>query len=171
MLPGKPRVEHVRRVAIPGRVPAHVTLRFVGELPTLRTRKAFTAVARAFWGAQGKFGMRLVHFSVQSNHLHVIVEGVSAAPMKGLGVRIARGLNRVLGRSGRVIGDRYHAHALRTPAEVRNAVHYIRNNHRHHQPEVVFSEGYVDPFSSEGAGVALPRPRTWLVRQAAGPPG
>jgi hypothetical protein len=165
VLPGKARVAHVRRGFVPGRVPAHVTLRFVEELPTLRTRRAFTAVARGLWGAQGKFGMRLVHFSVQSNHVHLIVEGVGAAAMKGLGVRIARGLNRVLARRGRVIGDRYHVHALRTPAEVRNAVGYVLNNHFRHT-------GFagVDEFSSSAQPQMVVAARTWLLRKTLAPP-
>src|SRR6266568_5986693 len=129
---GKPRLAHVRRVAIPARLPVHVTVRIAGGMPTLRTRRAFTVVAGAFWKAQEKFGMRLIHFSVQSNQLHLIVEGISASAMKGLSIRIARGLNRLLERRGRVIGDRYHAHALKTPAEVRNAVHYVLRKHERH---------------------------------------
>jgi hypothetical protein len=75
--------------------------------------------------------------------------------MKGLGVRIARRLNRMMSRRGRVLGDRYHLHILKTPTEVRHAVHYLRNNARHHYGLVE-----PDPF----AGSFLP-PRTWLMRQ------
>jgi hypothetical protein len=163
VLPGKSRIPHGRRETIPARIPAHVTVRIEKALPTLRTRRAFTAVARAMWGAQGRFGMRLVHFSVQSNHLHLIVEGVSGAAMKGLGVRIARGLNRVIGRRGRVVEDHYHAHALRTPTEVRNAVHYVVNNHFRHT-------GFAgaDEFSSSAQPQLVHEARTWLLRR--GPP-
>src|SRR5215470_11641207 len=90
--------------------------------------------------------------------------------MKGLGVRIAKGLNRLMGRRGTVLGDRYHGHILKTPTEVRNAIHYIRNNHRHHMEPLGarFTPTWVDPFTSGAAdfGVQLPAPRTWLVRQA-----
>src|SRR4051812_44042159 len=85
---GRKCLPHVGRDRIPARLPVHVTLRIDREVATLRTRRMFTAVARAFWRAQGNFGMRLTHFSVQSNHIHLIVEGVSGAAMKGLGVRI-----------------------------------------------------------------------------------
>src|SRR4051794_21417129 len=92
---------------IPARVPGGVGLRMNEEVASLRTKRAFAVVARAFWRAQGKFGMRLTHFSVQSNHIHLIVEGVSSTAMQGLGIRIAKGINRLLGRKGRVLGDRY----------------------------------------------------------------
>jgi hypothetical protein len=156
---------HARRELVPARLPAHVTLRIEAGVPTLRTRRAFTAVARAFWRAQGRFGMRLTHFSVQSNHVHLIVEGVNAAAMKGLGVRVARGLNRLLDRSGRVIGDIYHARALRTPTEVRNAVHYVLHNHHRHTGLAA-----ADEFCSTAQPQLTARPQTYLLRKLIDPP-
>lgn len=51
---------------------------------------------------------------------------------QGLGIRVAKALNRVMGKRGTVFADRYHAHELRTPKEVRNALDYVFNNaHRH----------------------------------------
>src|SRR4051794_3944290 len=152
---------HTRRERIPARLPAHVTLRIDRGVSSLRTRPVFAVVARAFWGAQGKFGMRLVHFSVQSNHIHLVVEGVNAAAMKGLGVRIARGVNRLLQRRGRVIGDTYHARALRTPTEVRNAVRYVLDNHRHHT-----GRAESDPFTSVAQPQLCVEPQTWLLTHA-----
>ena len=74
-------------------------------------------LARAFWGGADRFGFKLVHYSVQGNHLHLLVEArderALSRGMNGLGVRVARGLNRVMRRHGRVLADRYHAHILR----------------------------------------------------------
>lgn len=108
--------------------------------------------------------MSLTHFSVQSNHLHLIVEGVGPAAMKGLGVRIARSLNKLLERRGRVIGDRYHARGLRTPTEVRNAVRYVLRNHEKHT-----GWSGLDEFSSTAQPQLVVAPRTWLLVHA--PPG
>jgi hypothetical protein len=47
-------------------------------------------------------------------------------------IRIARGLNAMMGRTGPVFEDRYHAHVLRTPAEVRNALRYVLGNYSSH---------------------------------------
>jgi hypothetical protein len=52
--------------------------------------------------------------------------------LTGLIVRAARAVNRVLGRRGKVWGDRYHARALRTPREVRNAIVYVLMNAKKH---------------------------------------
>jgi len=70
-------------------------------------------------------GFRLVHYSLQGNHAHLIVEARDAEMlgrgMMAIGSRLARAVNRVAGRSGRVLADRYHARLLRRPKEVRAA--------------------------------------------------
>jgi putative transposase len=76
--------------------------------------------------------------------------------MQGLGVRIAKGMNRLMGRSGRVLVDRYHAHILKTPAEVRAARSYLLNNAEAHYGK---PRG-ADPYASVAPVVA---PRTWLM--------
>ena len=60
-------------------------------------------------------------------------------------MRMARGLNRLWGRKGKVFADRYHDRVLRTPREVRNVLRYVLNNVRKHQwPR----HGKPDAFSS-----------------------
>jgi hypothetical protein len=119
---------------------------------------------------------RIVHFSVQVNHIHLLVEGEDGRAfergMQGLGIRLAKAINRRLGRAGRVWADRYHGRALQTPREVRNGLVYVLLNGRKHG---VHGRG-VDPRSSgawfagwrrpvepprEPAPVA--QPRTWLL--------
>jgi putative transposase len=72
-------------------------------------------------------------------------------------VRIARALNGVMGRRGRVLSDRYHARILRTPSEVARVRNYLRTNARRHY-------GLLgrDPYASYAPFVAPP---TWLVRR------
>ena len=63
---------------------------------------AFSAVR-----SRGRFGLSIAHYSVQSNHVHLVVEqdgNGMARGLKGLCVRLARGWNRVLGRRGPVFG-------------------------------------------------------------------
>jgi REP element-mobilizing transposase RayT len=167
-LPGKPRLPHRVRERIPARLPVHVTWRIQDGLPTLRTKQLTGAFARACGAAQTRFGMRVVHFAVESNHIHLVVEGISAAAMKGLGVRVAKAINRKLERQGRVIGDTYHAHALRTPAEVRRAVQYVLRNHEHHTGRRHTDPHYLvlDSFSSEAWPGAVVKPKSWLLNNA-----
>jgi REP element-mobilizing transposase RayT len=132
----KAGMAHVRRPSLEKRRPVHVTVRMERGVWNLRTRRCFGALAKAFWGGREQFGFRLVHYSVQGNHIHLLVEAhdrrALARGMKGLGVRIARRLNRVMGRRGRVLADRYHARVLRTLAEVRNVRNYLTTNAHHH---------------------------------------
>jgi putative transposase len=80
--------------------------------------------------------LRIVHFSVQSNHIHLLVEAndgiLLSKGMKGFAVRVARRLNQLLGCRGAIWEDRYHAHYLRTPREVRNALIYVLRNRIKH---------------------------------------
>jgi len=123
-----------------------VTVRVREGLPSLRTEALFRCVRAQIDAAKRRF-LRIVHFSVQSNHVHLLVEAADrrnlARGMKGLAVRVARHLNGLLGARGSVWDDRYHARALRTPREVRNVLVYILFNHRKHG-----RAGGIDPCSS-----------------------
>jgi hypothetical protein len=77
----------------------------------------------------------LLHYAVIGNHIHLIVEANDRRSlgrgMKGLGVRISKGLNRVMERHGRVLHDRYDAQILRTQTEVKRMQQYfLKNGHR-----------------------------------------
>jgi len=184
---GRPRkkgagVSHLRRPRFPGRFPLHVTLKIRAEVGNLRTDKRFRQIQRSFFHACDHFGMRLIQFSVQGNHIHLIVEAQDQASlsrgMQGLAIRLARGMNRLGARTGKVFADRYHARVLRTPSEVRNAVHYVLHNQRKHEQRYgrAVHPWYLDPFSSasgeacwyvddDGSALIVTRPRTWLLLQ------
>jgi putative transposase len=164
--PSGPRagVAHSKRPVLAHRFPVHATWRMSPGVWNLRTRRCFSVLERAMYAGAVRFGFRLVHYSVMGNHVHLIVEAPDrralARAMKGLGVRIARALNRVMKRSGRVVGDRYHAHILRTPSEVRRARSYLPTNALHH-----YGHTGRDPYSSARPLIA---PRTWLLRRMPG---
>src|SRR5262245_6247252 len=123
--PGRRRMPHHRRAPHDPRMPAHVTFRAAVGLPSLREDGMFTAVRRARVVSSGE-RFRILQYSVQMDHVHLLVEAAGtnelARGCQGLAVRIARSVNQVLGRCGAVWGDRYHARALATPAEVRRAL-------------------------------------------------
>ena len=129
-------VAHEARPALSRNHPVHVTLRVVRGLPNLRHRKQRKAIFGAFAKGKERFGFRLVHFSVQHDHVHLVVEAEGERSltrgMQGLTIRVARALNRKLERQGRVFADRYHAHTLKTPREVRNALGYVLKNDTKH---------------------------------------
>jgi len=116
--------------------------------------------------------------------VHLLVEAVSPAAlacgMKSAGARLARAVNRVFGRVGPVLADRYHLRVLRTPREVWNALRYVLLNGRHHASRPA-GPVLLDPASSArwfdgwkidagaleiGAPLsrkAVARARTWLL--------
>ena len=142
-------VSHLRRPSLSRHHPVHVTLRIAAGVPSLRAGRLFEKVRFALAAARERFGFRLVHFSVQSNHLHLIAEAQDgralALGMQGLTVRVARAVNRTLTRRGRLFADRYHCRALKTPRAVHFAVRYVLLNARKHQ---AIEPGFVDSRSS-----------------------
>jgi REP element-mobilizing transposase RayT len=169
-------VAHARRARWRASEPAHVTLRLARGLPTLRAKRAFAIVRGALVDANATHRMQVVECSVQANHLHLLIEAPNGASMSsgmnGLVVRLARRLNRLWKRMGRVFPDRYHSRALKTPREVRNALVYVLGNARKHG---AWFGAEPDPFSSgasfdgwkrnvaESSSRWLSRARTWLL--------
>jgi hypothetical protein len=111
-------------------------MRVERNVPNLRADRCMAVLRQAFASGKERFGFRLIHHSVQGNHLHLVGEADGAISLarglQGLSVRIARQLNRALGRRGCVFADRYHARALATPREVRNVLRYVLLNSHHH---------------------------------------
>ncbi|HEX5632696.1 MAG TPA: hypothetical protein VFX50_05685 [Gemmatimonadales bacterium] len=173
--PHKARPRHKRHE------PVHVTLRLVAGLPSLRRKDVFPVVQRALAAGAEREGFALVHYSAQSNHLHLLVEADDARALSGgvagLAIRIARRLNAHLGRRGRVFAGRFHARALTTPREVRNALAYVLLNSRRHAAERRADVPALDRCSSSACfdgwahapplespdDVGVCAPSTWLL--------
>ena len=133
---GRPRVGHVGRSAHKYWWPMLVTLRAVEGLPSFRTPNLYAAFEKALRLTR-RPDFRIVEFSVQDNHLHLIVEADSTAAraqgMKSFTVRANRLFNAALGRGrGPVWDGRYHFTELETPRQVRNALVYCINNYKKH---------------------------------------
>jgi REP element-mobilizing transposase RayT len=152
-----------------------VTLRVLPHVWNLRSHRALRVIAPRIARANGVGDLRVTHFSIQGNHLHLLVEAAGPEAlgrgMKGLAVRLARGLNRLMSRRGAVFADHYHSHVLYSLAEVRRALAYLRGNFASHAARAGRrAPPGPDPFSSDGqdgAEVVLPA-RCWLMRKAGG---
>jgi REP element-mobilizing transposase RayT len=195
---GRPRgprsTTHDARRPVRAREPQHVTLRLASGLPSIRRRDALAVVRGAVHEANGAVReanggahVRIVHFHVLSNHVHLLVEADSA-PALGRAlqrccVRLARGFNRILHRTGTVFAERYHVRALATPTEVRNALRYVLLNSNHHERDrgaralwygcdayssAAWFDGWADDrWRHERADTPCPvaGARTWLLRE------
>lgn len=147
--------ERFRRLTV-----VHVTLRVISGLGTLRRREPYFAIRKATEAVLKRSDFRIVHVSLEHDHLHLIVEAESDRAL-GRGVRAFAGsaaqhLNRTAcgpdgGRRGKVFDDRYHARTIHSPTQARNCINYVLNNWRHHgQDEVSVDvrDWDVDYFSS-----------------------
>ncbi len=161
----------------------HVTVKLKGGLPSLRRGKALEVVLAAIERVNEKGLVRIVEFSIQSNHVHLLVEASNSADLSsgmaslntGLGMRLNRVWNRV-GR-GSVLRERFHMVIIRTPRQMRNALRYVLRNDVHHGLNL----GTLDPCSSApsfggwaqrqgtqvqrvAASCVSAQPRTWLLK-------
>jgi REP element-mobilizing transposase RayT len=156
----------------------HITLRVQPHVWNLRGRQCFRVIARAFAAGHRRKAFRLNEFSVQGNHLHLIVEANDAKALarglQSLEIRIAKGLNAEMGTRGAVFADRYHAHILRTPTEVAYALGYVRGNFAIHAERIgaravnaidrCSSAALVDGAAPDDAEQRLVAPPgTWLL--------
>jgi REP element-mobilizing transposase RayT len=181
----RPKVWHRSRVEFPERNPGLVTIRVRSAVPSLRTLSLIRELERSLRALAKRTDFRVVHYSLQHDHVHLLVEagGVAALSngMKSLAARLARAVNRVFGRRGAVLDGRYHHRPLATPREVRAALAYVLLNARKHagqrDPALASLNPWIDPASSgrwfdgwtERPAPPVDRPavvnaQTWLLR-------
>jgi REP element-mobilizing transposase RayT len=162
-------------------------------IPSLRGGRFVRAFKRSLSACCIRPGFRVVHYSIQHNHLHLLIEaqgkGALGRGMKSLSARIGRCVNRVFERAGPVLDGRYHHRVLKTPREVRRALAYVLLNFRHHfyqrhrkpPPRVrldpassaAWFNGWKPPHPPPSSPASTPSsppqeiasPRTWLLRK------
>ena len=180
-------VPHHARAAHKKRHPVHITLRAKRGVPTFRSQRIHDMLRRILkrqlQNPRYREHFQVVHYSVQTNHLHLIVEATDARAMRsgvsGLVIAFAKRLNREIFRrlTGKVWGDRYHSRELTSPSAVRRALVYVLQNVRKHGFEL--AGRFVDPLSSakgfdgwdtpvlvpldESETFSARKPRTWLL--------
>jgi REP element-mobilizing transposase RayT len=179
---------HRKRREISRHHPIHVVLRTRKDVPRLRRGPTYRAIERALRHVLGEHAFRVVHMSIQHNHLHLLVEAEDKAAlshgMRSLAITAARAINRVLGRKGNVFAYRYNAKPITSPRQMRNALSYVLNNwrrHNEHQRSAAARQARIDPYSTairfagwkETSRFAIPagyeplpsaEPETWLLR-------
>jgi len=168
-------------------LPLHLTFHLIEGLPNLRNKHEHATLIEVFARCREREGFRITQYSIQGNHVHLIVEAMRKEDLTrgvtGLATSMARRLNKLCNRHGRVFADRFHARVLRTPTEVRNALRYVLHNARNHglwlwpdRPDPYSSGEYFDGWADYPARSLLPpwlaTAATWLLRcgwQRAGP--
>jgi REP element-mobilizing transposase RayT len=128
-------------------------------------------IAASLEAVKERGSLRVVHFAVLGNHLHLIVEAddrkALALGMSGLMIRVAKRLNRMMGSRGRVFDDHYHSHPLRSPTEATRAIAYVVTNYARHAERRgdLVDQSKPDPFSSAAAAnrALVFTPGTWIL--------
>jgi REP element-mobilizing transposase RayT len=178
----RPTVAHVQRQAFKPDCPVQVTLRLREGLPTLRSPAAWAVIVDVLRAVRERVGFRVVHVSVQSNHIHAIVEADTARDfslgMRALTTRLALRVNRLFERRGKFFDHRFHMRVLTSPSEVRWSLQYVLlNAHKHaRQRRVQLPVRWRDPYSSAATfdgwidadprtdlDLGLAAPCTWLL--------
>ena len=134
----------------------HVVLRTLKGVPRLRQDAMFHAIRHALELTMNRGGtFRVVHSSIQHNHLHLIVEAgmrdVMIKGMQALAISAARGINRACGRTGKVFAYRYHATPITSRRQMRHTLAYVLNNWRRHNEDrrnARTARELVDPYST-----------------------
>jgi putative transposase len=140
----RPRAERVGFVSLAARPahdsrhPVHVSMRRVKGAPSLRSERVFRAILGQLARVK-RAGVHVVHYSVQNDHLHLIVESEDrralSAQMRKLFSRIALAVNAIAKRRGSLFRDRHHREELDGPTKTRNALVYVLFNDRKHHAQ------------------------------------
>jgi hypothetical protein len=182
------RDPHRRRASFGRTTPCHITLKVRAGLPSLRSARFVRAFEASMHGGCERGCFRVARWSVQRDHLHLVVEASSTRDlgngMKSIALRVVRAAQQAfaLGRLGSVLRDRSHVRMLLSPREVRRAIAYVLLNSRRHAAQRGIALGRrparVDPASSgrwfdgwkgrpaplfDGGRAAVARPRSWLL--------
>ena len=177
--PGRQRAPHSLRPAHHREHPVHVTLR--SACRSLRTQFVFPTVRAAISAANRRAPelFRVVHFSIQADHMHLLVEARDRAALiegvRGFSIRVARRVNRLLFRRGQFFADRWHGRALTSPRTVRHALVYVIANFRKHECgptsllDAFSSAPYCRDFDEFPSGSPLEYSAHWLPRALAPP--
>jgi len=160
---------HTVRPEIDRHKPVHVTLRATRDIGSLRKRfmyrairEATIAVAMRELNEKENGAFRIVHISIQHDHVHLIVEADNKVAlsrgMQSFQISAAKHLNREFSvkaglakrRRGSVFPDRFHEEVITSRKQARHALNYVLNNWRKHREDRGERQRSwnVDPFSS-----------------------
>ncbi|MBL8897041.1 MAG: transposase [Planctomycetes bacterium] len=132
----EPGMPHRQRAIKKRGQPLLITVRLADGLPSLRRGGALKLVLAALSASSDRHGVRIIHYTVQGNHLHFLVEADDrecvARGMNALLSPLARALNKLWGRRGKVFPERYHDEVISTPTQARNALRYVLQNGKKH---------------------------------------
>ncbi len=128
-------VSHSRREKVDFRKPLHLTLKLKDSRWSLRCEEMSAAFKSSAKGAK-KFGLRILHFSLLKDHLHILVEAQDndhlARGMRSFGARFGKAVRKIVGGRGSVFQGRFHLRVITNPTQMRNTLIYVLHNFSKH---------------------------------------
>ena len=181
------RIPHRTRPRIGKHQAAHVTVKVLPVRRSLRSARPRRALELIFAAEKRRKGFRLLHYSIRRDHIHLVCESDDAQALsrgvQRLTSRIARRVNKLWGRKGKLFADRFHGRVLSTPRQMRNVLRYVLLNE--HKDALIEERrvlgGGFDPCSSscwfdgwhatvarpprpDGRDPPVTAPSSWLAR-------
>lgn len=152
-------VAHREREPVTHRTPVHINFKVKTYI---RNKDCLKILSKAIRNGR-KMGLRIIHFSLQSNHIHLIIEPTSndvlTRGMRSLTITFAKRVQKLKNLTGGIQLERYHLHVLKTLQEARNAVNYVVFNEQKHGGQ------QDDRYCSSGSWLNLDVPATYLLSQ------
>ncbi len=150
---------HAKRRAFRLGAPIHVVVRVAPAIRQLRKHKTYSALREALLVAARRDNFRVVHISIQRQHVHLLVEAADRPAltrgMQSFEISAAKRLNAAITepgqprRRGSVFLDRYHAQVIESPKQARHCLAYVLNNWRHHDEDRDAARSWkIDRYSS-----------------------
>jgi len=133
-------VAHEKREKVRLYTPLHINFKY--KL-TVKNKEGLKALHKAIKNARSH-GLRIIHFSLQHNHVHLIVvaatNSILTKGMRSLTIT----MSKIIGQ-GRIQVQRYHLHVLKSRREAKNAIHYVLFNEKKHTGKMK-----IDSYSTAG---------------------
>lgn len=161
-------VNHMKREAIDVRRPLHLTLRLKEQMPNLRQKRLLKEFQRGIQLA-AKQGLYVIQYSLQTNHLHLIVEAKDneklARGAQSLASRFAKIIRRLKGGRGSVFVGRYHLRVIRSALQMKRTLCYVLLNSAKHQNLIEHLDFYSSGYTFKHWSKLLGRNFTGVIRR------
>jgi REP element-mobilizing transposase RayT len=145
------KIYHRSRPDLPAGKPVHITIKADKNfVPNLRNKILYKEIRASFKRAR-LLGIRIIHFSVQRDHIHFLIEAQNKTQlgqsMRVLSISLTKRLSQVLKKKIKALKTRYHLHILESLKEINNVANYIKNNGQKHRVTLTkdFFSSHISP--------------------------
>lgn len=140
-------IRHIKRERINKPTSMHITIKVRENKADIKSKRILKALHRVIFRARLK-GIKIIHYTLEYNHVHLLVEAgdhrIMHQGMQGFGISFAKAINKLKTRKGGVYKHRHHLRKINSARDLKNVLHYIFNNRKHHKRAL----SILDPYNS-----------------------